>query len=211
MCISAIFVIFCVFCIHSSHSGLITEKLKLSQDYAACPPGVWTCSTGKRSEIVKEEKTSRTVQRRAIKSYPPGIWAFHEDEGTGHENDNDKPENCPPGMWVCKKKRMLKNMLKTLLMKSGQDGRSPFQASNDACPPGVWTCSTGKRSEFIHKDQVKSPVLVNHCGETQRKKTFLRSMPGRRRKVPQISVPPEYGCVMRPTGTKGTLSFTRLS
>ena len=157
--IFAIFVIFCVLHIHSSHSGLITEKLKLSQDYAACPPGVWTCSTGKRSEIVKEEETSRTVQRRSIKYYPPGIWTFHEDEETGHEDDNDKPENCPPGMWVCKTKRMLKHMLRTALPKSGEDGLSPFQAFNDACPPGVWTCSTGMRSEFIQKDQVKSPVL----------------------------------------------------
>lgn len=70
MHISAIFLIFCVFHIRSARSGLITEKLKLSKDSEVCPPGLWTCSTEKRSEIDKMEKSSRTVKRPATKPYP---------------------------------------------------------------------------------------------------------------------------------------------
>ena len=151
MYITAIGVIICASYIHSVSSGLITEKLKLSDFSVACPPGVWTCSTGKRSEIAKVE-TYRTVLRRAIKSYPPGIWTRDENEEPRHLDGIEKPEDCPPGMWACKKKRMLKQMLKTALKKSSQDDRvadrvaklNPSQVSNDACPPGVWTCSTGK-------------------------------------------------------------------
>ncbi|KAL9987659.1 hypothetical protein ACROYT_G002003 [Oculina patagonica] len=138
MYISAICIIFCAFYIHSARSGLITMKLKLSQASAVCPPGVWTCSTGKRSEIAAVQ-----TLRHAENSYPSGIWT--RDEGPSGEpsplNDSEEPEDCPPGMWVCKKKRMLKQMLKTALMKSSQDSRvaklNPSQVSNDACPPGV--------------------------------------------------------------------------
>ncbi|KAL9987658.1 hypothetical protein ACROYT_G002002 [Oculina patagonica] len=161
MYISAICVIFFAFHILSARSGLITEKLKLSQASAVCPPGVWTCSTGKRSEIARVQTLRRTEN-----SYPSGIWTRDENEEPRHLNDSENPEDCPPGMWVCKKKRMLKQMLKTALMKSSQDGRvtklNPSQASNDACPPGVWTCSTGKRSEIIKEAQgvtIKATVL----------------------------------------------------
>ena len=92
------------------------------------------------------------MQRRAVKSYPPGIWTRDQIEETEQSKDNEDPERYPPGMWVCKKKRMLKQMLKTALKTSQQDGLvakfSRSQVSNDACPPGVWTCSTGKRSEI---------------------------------------------------------------
>ena len=151
---SAVCAILSVFYIHSALAGIVTEKLKLSHVSAsqndACPPGVWTCPTGKRSEIAS--------------SYPPGIWTRDETEKTKRLNDED-PQSCPPGMWVFKKKRMLKQMLKTAIMKSSQDGRAaklnPSQASYDACPPGVWTCSTGKRSDIIQEGEVivKASVL----------------------------------------------------
>ena len=127
MYISAICVILCVFHIHSARAGVITEKLKLSQVSAtqndACPPGVWTCLTGTQSEIgtafwdssdepqstskeaLKEnmarEETSGKVQRRAINSYPKGIWTRDENVETKHLDDNNNPGDCPPGMWVC--------------------------------------------------------------------------------------------------------------
>ena len=163
MYFSAICLIYCAFYIYSACCGLITERLKLSQVSEACPPGVWTCSTGKRSEIAKVEDISRTVQRRAVKSYPPGIWIRHELEETEQLTDNEDPKTCPPGMWVDKKKRTLKQMLKRALKTSQQDGGlvarfNPSQVSNDACPPGVWTCSKGKRSEITKEGQVEAPV-----------------------------------------------------
>ena len=156
----AICLVFCAFYIHSACCGLITKKLKLAQDSEACPPGVWTCSTGKRSEIVKVDDISQTVQRRAVKSYPPGSWTRDELEETQQLTHKQ--------MWAPKKKRMLKQMLKialkTSLKTSNQDGGlvaklNPSQVSNDACPPGVWTCSTGKRSENTNQDQVQALVL----------------------------------------------------
>ena len=94
------------------------------------------------------------MQRRAMKSYPPDIWTREENKETGHFEGNEKPQDCASGMWACKKKRMLKHMLKTALMKSEYNGRDPTQVSHDACPPGVWTCSTGKRSEIIKEVEV---------------------------------------------------------
>ena len=156
MYFSLICLIFCAFYIHSACCGVITEKLKLSQVSEACPPGVWSCSTGKRSEIVKVQDISQRVQRRAVKSYHPGIWTGDELEETEQLTEKEDPERCPPGMWVHKKKRMLKQMLKAALKTSQQDGGlvakvKRSQVSDDACPPGVWTCSTGKRSEITAK------------------------------------------------------------
>ncbi|KAL9987656.1 hypothetical protein ACROYT_G002000 [Oculina patagonica] len=176
---STMCVIFCTFFIHSARSGPLTENLKLSQASAVCPPGVWTCSTGKRSEIARVETLRRTEN-----SYPSGIWTRDENEEPSHLNDSEKPEDCPPGMWVCKKKRMLKQMLKTALMKSSQDGRvakfNPSQTSNDACPPGVWTCSTGKRSEIIKEAQVtvETATLNESSVRSKQRRTTKTCPPG---------------------------------
>ena len=156
MYFSAICLVFCAFYIHSACCGLITDKLKLSQDSEACPPGVWTCSTGKRSEIAKVDDISQMVQRRAVKSYPPGIWTRDELEETQRLTDKQ--------MWAQKKKRMLKQMLQTALQTSQQERGlvaklNPSEVSNDACPPGVWTCTTGKRSEITNQGQVQALVL----------------------------------------------------
>ena len=155
--------IFCAFYIHSACCSLIAEKLKLSQVSDACPPGVWTCSTGKRSEIAKVEDISQMVQRRAVKSYPP-IWTRDQLEETEQFTSKVRPETSPPGMWLHKKKTILRQMLKAALKTSQQDGGlgakvNPSQVSNDACPPGVWTCSTGKRSEITNEGQVQALVL----------------------------------------------------
>ena len=59
------------------NAGPVTEKLKSfhtlsSEQDAVCPPGVWTCSTGKRSLSGKLLlRTQDSVTRR---SCPPGVW-----------------------------------------------------------------------------------------------------------------------------------------
>lgn len=159
MYLSTICIIFCVSYIHSASCGHITEKLKLAQDSAvqsdACPPGVWTCSTGKRSEIGKASKDSKVLPNEKMTT-----------EQSSNFDGSEDPQDCSPGMWVCKKERMLKQMLKTALKNSKYIGHvakiNPSQVSNDACPSGVWTCSTGKRSEIIKEVQVaifKASVL----------------------------------------------------
>ena len=143
MYFSANCIIFCAFYIHSASCGLITEKLKLSQVSEACPPGIWTCSTGKLSEIAKVNDISQTVQRRAVKTYLPGVWTRDELEQLTDKKD---PERSSPEMFVHKNKRMLTQMLKTAIKTSQQDGGlvAKVNPSPEACPPGVWTCSTGK-------------------------------------------------------------------
>ena len=103
------------------------------------------------------------VQQRAVKSYPP-IWTRDELEETEQLTSNEGPESSPPGVWVHKKKRILKQILKAALKISQQDDAleakvNPSQVSNDACPPGVWTCSTGKRSEITNEGQVHALLL----------------------------------------------------
>ena len=165
MYFSAICLIFCAFYIHSACCGFITAaKFKLYQVSDACPPGVWTCSTGKRSEIAKvEPDISQMVQRRAVKSYPP-IWTRDELEESEQLTSSEGQESSPQGIWLYKKKRILRQMLKTALKTPQQHGGleakvSPSQVANDACPPGLWTCSTGKRSEITNEGQVQALVL----------------------------------------------------
>ena len=163
MYFSAICLIFCAFYIQSACCGLICDKFKLSQVSDACPPGIWTCSTGKRSEIAKVEDISQMIQRRAVKFYPP-IWTRDELEEAEQLKSKEGPASCPPGMWVHKRKRILKQMSKTALKTSKQDDSLeakviPSQVSNDACPPGIWTCSTGKRSQINNEGKVQALVL----------------------------------------------------
>ena len=164
MYFAAISLIFCAFYIHSACCGLITEKFKLSQVSDACRPGVWTCSPGKRSWIGKvEPDISQIVQRSTAKSYPP-IWTRDELEESEQLTSSEGQESSPPGIWLYKKKRILRQMLKTALKTSQQHGGleakvNPSQVANDACPPGLWTCSTGKRSEITNEGQVQALVL----------------------------------------------------
>ena len=175
-------------------SGPLTEKSKLFQISAvqndACPPGVWTCSTGKRSEIVITTRKT-TDAASLIKNV-----VLHQEMTTENKarlEGSQDPQDCPPGMWVCKKKRMLKQMLKTVLKQSSQDGRvanfNPSQDSNDVCPPWVWTCSTGKRSEIAPEAQVivRAPVLNKQLLEnTAKGDSSLRQV----QKGARITCPP---------------------
>ena len=163
MYFSAIFVILSAFEVYSGHAGLVTAKLKLSQSLAAendaCPPGVWTCSTGKRSQIGKASRDtivdSQKSSQASEDACPPGVWTCSTgkrseitkeapviSEASLHKDESDSKEQeiCPPKSWVCKQKRMLKQMLK----KAANKQNLP-RALENACPPGVWTCSTGKR------------------------------------------------------------------
>jgi len=155
MYFSAICIIFCAFYIHSACCGLITERFKRSQVSEACPPGIWTCSTGKRSEIAKVDDISQTVQRRAVKSYPLGIRTRVEHEETEQLTDSKNPQRSSPKTLAQKRKIMLKQMLKTAIKTFQQDGGLVVKVNpSETCPPGVWTCSTGKRSEITNQGQV---------------------------------------------------------
>ena len=84
MYFSAIFVILSASGVYFGNAGPIKSKLKLSGALGAendvCPPGVWTCSSGKRSEI---SKTSSDIPENTVK-----LSQTAEDA-------------CPPGVWTC--------------------------------------------------------------------------------------------------------------
>ena len=143
------------------NAGPVTETLKSFNTFSSkqdvvCPPGVWTCSTGKRS---LSGKLLLRIQDSVSKgSCPPGVWTcstgkrshipnrkFTAIAVTVQDNNEDNGSKDPDyrsrHISTSRKKKLFRRMLKkrTPTMKKG------FQASKVVCPPGVWTCSTGKR------------------------------------------------------------------
>ena len=144
------------------NAGLVTERLKSfntfsSEQDALCPPGVWTCSTGKRS--LSGKLLLRTQDSVSKGSCPPGVWTCSTGKRSHIPNrqftaiavtvqDNNEDIGSKDLAYrsrhisTSRKKKLFRRMLKkrTQTMKG-------FQASKVVCPPGVWTCSTGKRWE----------------------------------------------------------------
>ena len=141
------------------NAGPVTERLKSfhtfsSEQDAVCPPGVWTCSTGKRS--LRGKLLLRTQDSVTRRSCRPGVWTCSTGkrshipnrkfiaiavtvQDNTEANGSKDPAYRSQHILTGRKKKMFKRMLKkrTPTMKG-------FQASK-VCPPGVWTCSTGKR------------------------------------------------------------------
>lgn len=136
----------------------IPQPAKLNSEAsaaAACPPGVWTClvsnapaaekmavepqrdsSAAGLGQGVKEQRDQVKEQGDQVKEQRDQVKEQRDQPIT---NDNDEeheleedPGKCPPGIWVCKKKRMLKRMLK--------QGARRVQRSTQKCPPGIWVC-----------------------------------------------------------------------
>lgn len=149
MYVSVIFLVVFVFYMNSARAGLLSEKMKLSAtQHDSCPPGVWSCPTGKRSEIGKASRDTTDALLFLVKM---ALNVNKEFKDSSRLKSKEDPEDCPPGMWVCKKKGMLKQMLKTALKKSQKSkGRVVKRDTNHACPPGVWSCPNGKPSEIIY-------------------------------------------------------------
>jgi len=103
---------------------------------AACPPGIWTCATlngeskgsGNLDAGLQAEGTQISVDRVQSAEVKPSA------NSTGDANDELNETNgkkCPPGIWVCKKKRSLKKKMKK---------PNRVQRSAKKCPPGIWVC-----------------------------------------------------------------------
>ena len=146
MYVYAVLVISSMFAVYSGH---VTDEAQND----ACPPGVWSCSSGKRSEITKaswDTNLDRVKPSQASdEACPPGVWTCSIGKQSHITKEakviaktalNQNQNNCPPGNSVCKQRRAMVKMPKKISNK-----QSLPQAFEDACPPGVWTCSTGKR------------------------------------------------------------------
>ena len=137
------------------------DRLKRSLDDegedAGCNvPGMWSCK-GKRDMKTLSEPQPKAVAEPAKLTAArgcniPGMWAcsgvtkmavhdstskLHgeaiEDNSTnfGFDQSDDDPDKCPLGNLSCRRKRMLKKMLK-------QTRR--VERSARRCPPGIWVC-----------------------------------------------------------------------
>ena len=146
MYVYAVLVISSMFTVYSGHATVEAQN-------DACPPGVWSRSTGKRSEITKASwdtnPDSLKRSQASDEACPPGDWTCSigkrshitkEAKVIAKTAINQNQNNCPPGNWVCKQRRTMAKMPKKMTNKQNFP-----QASEDACPPGIWTCSTGKR------------------------------------------------------------------
>ena len=71
-----------------------------------------------------------------------------------------KAEDCPPGMWACKKKMIIsKQMLRTAVKRSKQSKRHVTKRdTKPACPPGVWSCSAKKQSKIRRAAESYPPI-----------------------------------------------------
>lgn len=130
----------------SSSSPL--ERLKRSLDAEAdspCIPGVWTCPGLKRniktlSELQKTVPEPAKVASAAAVEDSPSYDAVTQLEAARIENSvnnydddqsEDNPDKCPFEGLSCRRKRLLKRMLKHA---------SRVERSAKKCPPGIWVC-----------------------------------------------------------------------
>ena len=136
--------------VYFTNAGPLTERRKLfhtfsSEQDAVCPPGVWTCSTGKRS--LSGKPFSRTQDSASKSTCPPGVWTCSTGkrshipdrqfpaivitvQDNNEANGSRDPANTSRRIWTSRKNKMLKRMVKkrTSTIKA-------FQASKVVCPP----------------------------------------------------------------------------
>ncbi|PFX22573.1 hypothetical protein AWC38_SpisGene12914 [Stylophora pistillata] len=159
--------------------GSMNFSFKSKRDIKNCPPGVWACEKNVMLHVDTDGKNSqqsilRVAKRDANHACPPGVWSCSAEKhskngivarsvprtnnyfaalfpvkGTSNINVTSKEssfkskrdvENCPTGMWACKKKMTLKQMRSTAVKKSQQSkGRVAKRDIRHACPPGFWS------------------------------------------------------------------------
>lgn len=132
-------------CLYQKHDSMDTHPEKTiaravplnnPMSAAACPPGIWTCATlngeskgsGNLDAGLQAEGKQISVDRVQSAEVKPSA------NSTGDANDElneTNGEKCPPGIWVCKKKRSLKKRMKK---------PNRVQRSARKCPPGIWVC-----------------------------------------------------------------------
>lgn len=105
----------------SSSSPL--ERLKRSlnaEEESDCPPGIWTCLTGKREMRMLHEPAQDNIAEQA-------------DQLTSLAG-------CPPGVWTCDFARKREAAKRELMLKNILKQARRVQRSAQKCPPGIWVC-----------------------------------------------------------------------
>ena len=113
----------------SSSSPL--ERLKRFLDDEAddgCIPGVWVCPGRKRNIKTLSEPQKTVPQPAKVASASAGSASANSYDD---DQSEDNPDKCPLGNLSCRRKRMLKRMLKPARR---------VERSAKKCPPGIWVC-----------------------------------------------------------------------
>ena len=116
----------------------IAQPAQLSSEQSAgggCPPGIWTCVNDEPAEEKRLINSQRDALAPAAVLSEPAPEEEKRDHPITNDNEdelNSDPNKCPPGIWVCRRKRALKRMM--------ENAKRRVQRSAQKCPPGIWVC-----------------------------------------------------------------------
>ena len=144
-----------------SISGARPFNTRNTPDKTGCkyiPPGIWSCTTRKRSVLNYQQNILDFAQleKRQNPNCPPGVWScklrgMEKFENQVREFDSQLQKhqnpNCPPGVWSCK----LRGMQKIENQARRFDSTQLQKRQNPNCPPGVWSCKLQKQEKFDHQ------------------------------------------------------------
>ena len=156
---SVIVLILLRYSIHLARAGLISEKMKVSTtEHDVRPVGVWSGQPKRQSEMARGASWD-TSGADTFFVKKPLIMDKALRNSLRLEN-TIKAEDCPPGMWACKKKMTIsKQMLRTAVKRSKQSKRHVTKrGTKRACPPGVWSCSAKKQSKIRRAAESYPPI-----------------------------------------------------
>ena len=146
--------------IHLACTGLISEKMKVSTtQHDVRPVGVWSGPPKRRSEMTGRASWD-TFGAKIFFVKKPLIMDKALRNSLRLEN-TIKAEDCPPGMWACKKKMIIsKQMLRKAVKRSKQSKRQVVKRdTNRACPLGVWSCSAQKQVKIRTRRGIMDKAL----------------------------------------------------
>ena len=157
---SVIVLILLRYSIHLARAGLISEKMKVSKtEHDVRPVGVWS-GPPKRPPEMAGRASWDTSGAEIFFVKKPLIMDKALRNSLRLEN-TIKAEDCPPGMWACKKKMTIsKQMLRKAVKRSKQSKRHVAKRdTNRACPSGVWSCSAQKKFKIRTRHGIMDRAL----------------------------------------------------
>ena len=141
-------------------AGLISEKMKVSKtEHDVRPVGVSSGPPKRPSEIAG--RASWDTSGAEIFFVKKPLFVDKALRNSLRLENTIKAEDCPPGMWACKKKMTIsKQMLRKAVKRSKQSKRHVAKRdTNRACPPGVWSCSAQKKFKIRTRHGIMDKAL----------------------------------------------------
>ena len=157
---SVIVLILLRYSIQLARAGLISEKMKVSTtQHEVRPVGVWSGPPKRQSEMTGRASWDTSGAETFFVKKP-----LKMDKALRNSlrlENTIKGEDCPPGMWACKKKMITsKQMLRKAVKKAKQSKRHVAKRdTNRACPSGVWSCSAQKKFKIRTRHDIIDEAL----------------------------------------------------